>query len=149
MTAIVPGDVVTDLHRAGKIGDPLYELNFKDPAQQKIWMEDYTYTRSFALVGSGEGAVIVFDSIKMGARVSVNGVQLGTVSDQFSRYIFPLSQALVDGAAEHNVTVAFDASIDTQGRFMACSGGCERPPARPPARHGSHKHFSLPNAALE
>ena len=73
MTATVPGDVLSDLHRAGKIGDPLYELNFKDPAQQKIWMEDYTYTRSFALAGSGEGAVLVFDSIKMGARVSVDG----------------------------------------------------------------------------
>ena len=128
MTATVPGDVLSDLHQAGKIGDPLYELNFKDPAQQKIWMEDYTYTRSFALEGSGEGAVIVFDSIKMGARVSCDGTLLGTVTDQFVRYVFPLEGALVAGAAEHNVTVAFDASIDTEGRFMACSGGWDWAP---------------------
>lgn len=104
MTATVPGDVLSDLHRAGKIGDPLYELNFKDPAQQKLWMEDYTYTRSFELEGdSAEGAVIVFDSIKMGARVSVDGTLLGTVTDQFNRYVFPLAEALAADATEHNV----------------------------------------------
>ena len=76
--ATVPGDLLSDLERAGTIGDPLYELNFKDKAQQSLWMQDWAYTRSFSLEGSAAGALLVFDSIKMGARVYVDGTLLGT-----------------------------------------------------------------------
>jgi beta-mannosidase len=134
MSATVPGDVLSDLHHAGKIGDPLYELNFKDKDQQALWMEDWIYSRTFTLLehgGSGAdaaaGAMLVFDSIKMGARVYVDGILLGTVKDQFLRYTFPLAGKLGAGA-QHNVSVVFDHSIDTQGRFMACSGGWDWAP---------------------
>ena len=134
MSATVPGDVLSDLQRAGKIGDPLYELNFKDKGQQALWMQDWTYTRLFTLLEHGgngtdvaAGAILVFDSIKMGARVYVDGTFLGTVKDQFLRYIFPLAGKL-GTRAQHNVSVVFDQSIDTQGRFMACSGGWDWAP---------------------
>jgi hypothetical protein len=130
MTATVPGDVLSDLHRAGKIGDPLYELNFKDKEQQALWMQDWTYTRTFSLLegsSSTTSAMLVFDSIKMGARVYVDGTLLGTAADQFLRYTFPLAGKLGAGP-QHNVSVVFDHSIDTQGRFMACSGGWDWAP---------------------
>ena len=98
MTATVPGDVLSDLHRAGKIGDPLYELNFKDKEQQALWMQDWTYTRTFSLLegsSSTTSAMLVFDSIKMGARVYVDGTLLGTAADQFLRYTFPLQASWV------------------------------------------------------
>ncbi len=136
MLATVPGDVLSDLHRAGKIGDPLYELNFKDKEQQALWLQDWAYTRTFTLLddgGNGDtgaataGAMLVFDSIKMGALVYVDGTLLGTVQDQFLRYTFPLAGKLASGP-QHNVSVVFDHSIDTQGRFMACSGGWDWAP---------------------
>ena len=94
IAATVPGDLLSDLERAGTIGDPLFELNFKDEAQQSLWMQDWAYTRSFALEGSSAaGALLVFDSIKMGARVYVDGALLGTaevrappLADVFSRW---------------------------------------------------------------
>ena len=94
LAATVPGDLLSDLERAGTIGDPLFELNFKDEAQQSLWMQDWAYTRSFALEGSSAaGALVVFDSIKMGARVYVDGALLGTaevrarpLADVFSRW---------------------------------------------------------------
>ena len=125
--AQVPGDLLSDLQRAGRIGDPLYELNFKDKAQQAVWLQDWSYTRTFVLEGSAASALLVFDSIKMGARVYVDGTLLGTAQDQFLRYVFPLFGKLGPGP-QHNLTVTFDHSIDTQGRFMACSGGWDWAP---------------------
>ena len=44
ITATVPGDLITDLERAGKIGDPLYERNFKSV----LWdATNWTYTTQF------------------------------------------------------------------------------------------------------
>jgi hypothetical protein len=44
IAATVPGDLITDLERAGKIGDPLYERNFKSV----LWdATNWTYTTQF------------------------------------------------------------------------------------------------------
>ena len=129
IAATVPGDLLTDLERANKIGDPLFELNFKDPAQQALWTQDWIYTRQFKTEGISPPWALVFDSVKMGARVYLDGTLLGKITDQFLRYIFPVTDAISPGQT-HNVSVAFDASIDTQGRFMACSGGWDWAPVR-------------------
>jgi hypothetical protein len=44
VAATVPGDLITDLERAGKIGDPLHERNFKSV----LWDEtNWTYATQF------------------------------------------------------------------------------------------------------
>ena len=44
--ATVPGDLVTDLQRAGKVQDPLSSNNHKDPSQVQWWNgEVYTYSK--------------------------------------------------------------------------------------------------------
>ena len=123
--AKVPGDLVSDLQRAGLIRDPLYELNFLNSS---LW-HDYTwvYSTTFLLQQSAERnghLLLVFDGIKMGAHVRVNGHLMGTVYNQFRRYEFDLNNTvLLDGAAQ-TLEVEFDGSISMVGnRFSACTGG--------------------------
>ncbi len=78
---------------------------------------------------------LVVEGIKMGASVSINGTPLGNVTDQFLRNIFPISQSilrsgtnLIDHRREYLLSIAFDPTIDTHGRFMACSGGWDWAP---------------------
>jgi hypothetical protein len=89
--ATVPGDLLTDLQRAGQIGDPLYEKNWLNSTLWNLY--NWTYTSSFSLsdaalgrLSSGGGSArLVFEGIKMGARISVNGVAVGAAVDQFLR----------------------------------------------------------------
>lgn len=129
--ANVPGDLLTDLQTAGLIGDPLYELNFKDAS---LW-HNYTWTYSTSFQVTDPAAqrapqtLIVFDGVKMGATVTLNGQALGTVVDQFLRYVYAVpTSSLVSGTNTLSVSFpAFDA-LDTKGRFMACTGGWDWAP---------------------
>ena len=138
--AVVPGDVITDLQRAGAIGDPNYELNWLG-ADSAAWWRPVTLSKGFSLAaaqlaGIESGAselLVVFDGIKMASSVSVNGAALGHTTNQFLRYTFSLSQAhrasgnsllRAGEGAGNTLAVAFDpADQTTEGRFMASSGG--------------------------
>ena len=131
--ASVPGDIITDLEAASVVGDPLYERNWKSA----IWdLENWTYTLTFDLsaafspAGSLSAVLLVFDGIKMGAHVTLNGAYQGMANDQFLRYIYALPPALL--AARGNVlSVTFVPSsdaINADNRFMSCSGGWDWAP---------------------
>jgi hypothetical protein len=69
--------------------------------------------------------LLVFDGIKMGANISLNGVPLGAALDQYLRYTFSLQSAgvaLLPGDGANTLTVAFDPAVTVDGRFMACTG---------------------------
>ncbi|CAK0819957.1 unnamed protein product [Prorocentrum cordatum] len=117
--ATVPGDLVSDLHAADMIGNPLYELNWLNSS---LWDDNvWTYSTSFEAMPN---AVLVFDGVKMGAEVKVNGLTLGTMTDQFLRYTFPLESLKETNSLE----VSFDKKIVCDGRWMACSGGWDWAP---------------------
>lgn len=130
ITGTVPGDLLTDLETAGLIGDPLTEINFK--VNSSLWNSNiWTYSKTFQLdqrhrqiaAAAPQGTtrhLLVFDGIKMGARISVDGKLIGNATDQFLRYVFPLEADA--SLASHTVEVAFDSSIDVAGRYMACTG---------------------------
>lgn len=133
----MPGDLLTDLETAGVIGDPIYELNWL--TNSSLWSTNtWNYTTTFSvsdrsLQGMRAGTsttLLVFDGIKMGAHVYVNGQWLGDAVDQFLRYQFDLSAAAAvlraDGA--NTVVVSFDPSLTVDGRFMACTGGWDWAP---------------------
>ena len=65
--------------------------------------------------------LLVFDGIKMGANITVNGQPVGVAVDQFLRYQYDIAKLLKAGTNELSVT--FDFAIDVNGRFMACTGG--------------------------
>jgi hypothetical protein len=123
--ATVPGDLVTDLQRAGMIDDPLFGTNFKNAS---IWSGDgWNYSYNFDLPATfdsaGSSSLLVFEGIKMGAKVFLNGELLGNASDQHRRYVFPVSK-LLKSTATNQVAVIFDNTIDmSDGRYMSCSGG--------------------------
>lgn len=136
INATVPGDIISDLFAAGRVGNPLFENNFKDRLQSSLWTQDWTYSRVFSLqdewatsIGSAAGGevLLVFDSVKMGANVSLNGQYIGTLNDQFRRYIFPISAAGLKPGA-NTISVSFASSISCGGRWMACTGGWDWAP---------------------
>lgn len=136
--ATVPGDIITDLQRARVIGDPYYELNWLDnrtlwDVSARAW--NYSTVVQLPPPGAPPAAtlLLVFEGIKMGARVLLNGVELGVATNQFVRYIFPLPAAAVVAGA-NRVDVVFDASLSLAGRYMASSGGCECDSGRRAAR---------------
>ena len=115
----VPSDVLTELEKAQVIGDPWFENNFRNAS---AWDRDWTYSLQFDDVWAGHGTrLLVFDGVKMGATVSLNGEAVGIATNQFLRYVFPVSHLLQPTA--NNLSVIFHRDIDTHGRFMGCSGG--------------------------
>jgi len=73
---------------------------------------------------------LVVEGIKMGASIQVNGINIGNVTDQFLRYIFPLPPSTLHSELTdtNSLSITFDPEIDTHGRFMACSGGWDWAP---------------------
>ena len=146
--ATVPGDIITDLQRAGVVPDPYYNTNWRDPAFIAAWNSGtWSYTIEFdtrtswlphaggaggdaashAGAGGDAGAartaiLLVFDGIRMGARITLNGVVLGTATNQFVRYKYDVLPHLIWPGGDPNVlTVEFDKNIATHGRFTYAS----------------------------
>lgn len=124
--ARVPGDLVTDLQRAGIIGDPLFGVNFKNASKWAGARWEYTKSFPHPFAGTSEASevLLVFDGIKMGATISLNGQFLGNATNQFVRYTFPVGSLLKDGA-DNVLSVVFHHEIRTEGRYMQCSGGVD------------------------
>ena len=124
--AIVPGDLLTDLELSGKIGDPLFNFNFKST----VWDEQrFSYTCSFDAVFAGAPTFLVFDAIKMAADIYLNNQLLGTAADQFLRYAFDVTELL--RLSGNYLNISFHISNDTannEGRYMACSGAWDWAP---------------------
>lgn len=135
--ATVPGDLITDLAKAGLTGgDPLYELNFVPEGTNTtaLWEQgQWNFTTSFAVPSTWLGSttdevLLVLDGIKMAADLSLNGFSLGFTNDQFLRYVFPVKSLLSPSSSNNNsLTVSFTPSIkdtrNNEARWAAMSGG--------------------------
>ena len=121
----MPGDLISDLQRAGLVGDPLFEDNFLNGS--RTWhLPHWDYTKKFQLDGAllqsgaaaGARTVLVLDGVKMGAEISLNGHRLGVATDQFLRYQFLLPAAALAEATggQHELRVSFNSSINCGGR---------------------------------
>ena len=128
--ATVPGDLVTDMQRAGVIGDPLYERNFKGLSWEAEWSDAISFPTSGALAPAPSLARwLVLDSVKMGAWVWLNGRFLGAVADQFLRYEFDVSAMLQP--TDNELLVTFPPSnhpLNDEARWIACSGAWDWAP---------------------
>ena len=137
ITGRVPGDLISDLFHASLLPEPLFENNFLVNAS--LWNNNtFTYTTNLTLSAAqmallsspGAGDVwLVFDGIKMGANITVNGVQVGQSRAQFLRLNFSLAaiaSSLHEGA--NTLQVIFDPHISVHGLFMQCTGGWDWAP---------------------
>jgi hypothetical protein len=127
LPATVPGDILTDLQRAGRVADPYWNMTWRTPDFIAAWNNGtWAYTKKFMLPASwllrGAGSInhftLVFDGIRMGAMVSLNGIALGNATNQFIRYVFDAGTALKPGA-QNVLEVKFgaDLGIDCGGRW--------------------------------
>jgi len=132
INATVPGDIITDLQRAGKVPGPYFNCSWQEPAFMSAWNEGtWAYSKRFLSPAgpagpAGQDALLVFDGVLMGAVVELNGRRLtrtidGNVSgatDQFFRYAFIVGDLLQSAGKENSLTVSFGAgSPDAGGRF--------------------------------
>ena len=129
INATVPGDVITDLQRAGILGDPYYNTNWAEPRFVEAWNSGtWRYSKKFKTppaavhdIGSGGGGVLlVLDGIRMGSMIFVNGVLLGNTSNAYRRYTFTLdSSALRHGDDGNELAIHFgaDLGISADGRY--------------------------------
>ena len=83
----VPGDLISDLEKANLIGDPFYETNWRNAT---LWDRRWSFSTKVTLsdaeaahLGAGGEALLVFDGIKMGAKVEIDGTALGLATDQW------------------------------------------------------------------
>jgi len=69
----------------------------------------------------------VFESIKMAANITLNGVALGEAVNQHVRYSFNVQSLLLPPGEENTLTVSFPPTVEDLrndgGRFMGASGG--------------------------
>ena len=126
--ASVPGDLISDLQANGVVPDPWRETNFLD--NSSVWtLPDYSYSRNFTVptaVAASARLLLVVDSVKMGAMVSLNGVALGNTTDQFLRYEFDVTDTIQQ--AVNTLALLFSPTVETAGRFMPCTGGWDWAP---------------------
>ena len=152
IAATVPGDIITDLQAAGVIDDPYFNVSWRNPEQVAQWANGtWSFERTFDFpdaVPGGQNStpsstLLVFDGVKMGAYIAVNGVRIGVTTDQFLRYSFSIGSLLKPTGNVLRVT--FDRSIDTGGRFMACTGGYDWAPFSTTATRSPSVNASLPS----
>eukprot|EP01048_Picozoa_sp_COSAG05_P008734 COSAG05_NODE_682_length_7957_cov_277.290405_2_plen_590_part_00 len=124
--ATVPGDIITDLQREGLVGDPYFNETWRQPGFIAAWDNGtWTYSHNFTTGTEATQTLLVFDSIRMGAMIALNGHVLGNATNQFLRYIFPVGPLLKPAGGENSLTVTFGAElgIATGGRFSFASFG--------------------------
>ena len=126
LPARVPGDILSDLQRAGRAPDPYFNLTWREPDYIALWNSGtWTYRKSFITPASAASAkqLLVFDGIRMGAVVTLNGHWLFNATNQFRRYTVPLDEQLKTDGALNELAVAFgsELGIDCGGRFTLSS----------------------------
>ena len=88
LPAVVPGDIITDLQRSGRVPDPYFNNTWRDPGFIAMWNSGtWSYHKKFTVTDTTARAhLLVFDGIRMGAMITLNGHALGNATDQFLRY---------------------------------------------------------------
>jgi hypothetical protein len=99
--------------------DPrLFMTNWKNSS---LWNNNvWSYTKVFTVADPTVPTLLVFDGIKMGASITLNGAQVATALDQYLRYVVPITP--LAGSQANTLVVTFDPTLTVDGRFMACSG---------------------------
>ncbi|MHB9036113.1 MAG: beta-mannosidase [Armatimonadota bacterium] len=151
--AQVPGEVHTDLLRAGKIPDPYYGMNAED-AQ---WIEDkqWWYKRAFDVDEDflQKQTYLEFDGLDTFATVYLNGEEIGRTENMFVPHKFDVSGLIRLG--RNIVAVHFDPAKMDDARKMRASFGGETGPRLVgagiwrDARLVSHDLVSIKNIHIE
>ena len=152
----IPGDIISDLQRAGSVHDPYFNTNWSQPDFVEAWNSGtWTYSKVFVADPATQGGqlLLVFDGVRMGSMVYLNGVLLGNTTNAFRRYVFTLASSALHYTKPNNISIAFGEvlGIATDGRYThsnqidwtpsmptsdPTSGDPQRPPWGPRATFG-------------
>uniref|UniRef100_A0AC34RD05 Beta-mannosidase n=1 Tax=Panagrolaimus sp. JU765 TaxID=591449 RepID=A0AC34RD05_9BILA len=109
--AIVPGDIYTDLWKAGLIEDPI--KNNHDIDYQWVGRSDWIYTKTVDLSNysslAPKSVWLRFDGLDTVASVSINGNFLFQSVNQFVDYNFNVKDRLVAG--KNKIEVKFQSAV--------------------------------------
>jgi beta-mannosidase len=97
--ALVPGDVLLDLMRQGRLAEPLYDRN----ALACAWVEEryWWFRRTFQHEGGSPAKVeLVCEGLDLNAVIWLNGVEVGRAANAFIAHRFDVTQALRPGSNE-------------------------------------------------
>lgn len=104
LDGIVPGQVHSDLWRAGIIPDPFW----RDQANECQWVErwQWRYTRQFTISEEhlSEWMLLSFEGLDTFAHIVLNGVTIGTSDTMFVPQEFEVTSTLRPGVNELEVT---------------------------------------------
>jgi hypothetical protein len=123
--AAVPGDIITDLQREGLVDDPYFNQTWRQPGfvaawDNGTWAYSHNFTTPVGTANASAQTLLVFDGIRMGAMIALNGHVLGNATNQFVRYVFPVGPLLKPAGGENVLTVTF-------GSLLGMSTGEQRP----------------------
>lgn len=108
IAAVVPGEVHTDLLRAGLIPDPFDGNN--ESALAWIGVTDWQYRTTFVLTENGHVRHdLVADGLDTAATIRLNGRVLATTANQHRSYRFDVREFLVAG--ENELIIDFRAPV--------------------------------------
>jgi beta-mannosidase len=142
INATVPGDILSDLQRAGRLPDPYWNTSWREPAFIAAWNNgSWRYSKRFAApppaaAPATDEVLLCFDGVLMGATLQLDGQPLSVTTDpvlgnvtgatdQFLRYAFPVGSLLRrqrpstgssgagnGGAGSHVVSATFGAALN-------------------------------------
>ena len=88
INATVPGDILSDLQRAGRIPDPYWNTSWREPSLISAWNEgSWRYSKRFdwtppsAPAQEQEQVLLCFDGVLMGAVLELNGQLLTSTTN--------------------------------------------------------------------
>lgn len=93
--ARVPGDILLDLHRSGRIGDPYFSDNAR---QARTYLDkEAEYVATFSLEKTERRMRLVFEGIDTYSEIFVNQKPVGKTENMFLKYVFDVSDKLTTG----------------------------------------------------
>ena len=138
--AKVPGDVYTDLWRAGRLDDPHFGRN----SLKAKWVpeNEWWYKRQFDVPKemNGKRIQLVFDGVDFGCDVWLNGKFLGTHEGMFSKFKFEVSKTIRFERLRFGTNVLMVRLHPAPRRYSQVAG-------RKPAWHGDY-WVSLPPTGI-
>ena len=150
----VPGDAITDLWKGGIIGDPIFNINWRDQSNTWVRASGWRYERMFVIepgtsIDGSHSSLLVLDGLKMAADVYLNSILISGlgVVDQHLRYEFEIANLLLASGQQNNLSIVFPCpSIDQrndEGRFMAASGAWDWSPVSNVSTPGGLPYLSF------
>ena len=138
--AKVPGDVYTDLWRAGRLDDPHFGRN----SLKAKWVpeNEWWYKRQFDVPKemNGKRIQLVFDGVDFGCDVWLNGSFLGSHEGMFSKFKFDVSKTIKFERLRFGTNVLMVRLHPAPRRYSQVAG-------RKPAWHGDY-WVSLPPTGI-